>query len=74
MNNDASIAKTFPISLLVKDHAGNTAECEWESIYNGSVAVRQGDHMTHRFICLAHLSTEQFEVPGAVTVQKVHIW
>lgn len=28
MNNDASIAKTFPISLLVKDHAGNTAYYE----------------------------------------------
>lgn len=27
-----------------------------------------------RFICLAHFAAEQFEVPGAVTVQKVHIW
>lgn len=44
-----------------------------ESIYNGSVAARQDDHMT-RFVCLAHFAAKQFEVPGAVTVHKVRIW
>lgn len=45
-----------------------------ESIYNGSVAVRQGDRTTRSFICFAHFAAEQFAVPGAVTVHKVQIW
>lgn len=27
-----------------------------------------------RSICFAHFAAEQFEVPGAVTVHKAHIW
>lgn len=48
--------------------------CKWESIYNGCVAARQGDHMTQVYLSCPIFAAEQSEVPGAVTVHKVHIW